>query len=149
MKVLFPALRVGALEPSVDFYETVGLEVVGRVETDDTRMAMLAAPGAEEVCLELVETPARGPVHPGGLDHLAVQVDDLRATRTRLLAAGLPVGELETPGGPDGPLTATVPDPDGHHLELVEWPAGHPVAMTRADFAPPPERTTDPEEPTA
>ena len=33
----------------------------------------------------------------------------------------------------------TLRDPDGLHLELVQWPEGHPVAMTRADFAGPTE----------
>ena len=56
------------------------------------------------------------------------------ATRRDLAAAGLDVGEVETPGGPDGPRTITLLDPEGHHLELVQWPAGHPVAMTRGDF---------------
>jgi lactoylglutathione lyase len=70
-------------------------------------------------------------------DHLAIQVEDLEATRRDLAETGIVVGEVETPGGPHGPRTAEVLDPDGHRIELVQWPDGHPVAMTRGDFDPP------------
>src|SRR5919107_1441954 len=46
---------------------------------------------------------------------------------------------VERTGGTDGPRTVTLVDPDGHHLELVQWPDGHPVAMTRDDFKNPTE----------
>jgi lactoylglutathione lyase len=138
VKVLFPAFRVSDLEASLAFYRSVGFEVVGQVEGGDgTRMAMLALPRETEVSLELVHSDARGRSVPGGLDHLAVQVDDLGATRADLAAAGLAVGPVETLGGPDGPRTASVVDPDGYHLELVQWPPGHPIGMVRADFEPP------------
>lgn len=139
MKVLFPAVRVSDLEISLAFYAEVGMEAVGRVSHAGTRMAMLALPLGEEVILELVERTGAGPVSAGGLDHLAIQVDDLEATRRELLAAGLAPGEVEQPGGAAGPRTVTLVDPDGHHLELVQWPEGHPAAMTRADFTDPTE----------
>ncbi len=101
-----------------------------------TRMVMLALPAENDVSLELVQSDARDPSAPGGLDHLAVQVDDLEATRAHLISAGLDVGPVRTPGGPDGPHTTSVFDPDRHHLELVQWPPGHPTGMTRADVAP-------------
>jgi hypothetical protein len=28
----------------------------------------------------------------------------------------------------------TVVDPDGYHLERVQWPPGHPVGIIRKDF---------------
>jgi lactoylglutathione lyase len=139
VKILFPAVRVSDLETSLGFYEAIGMEAVGRVSHASTRMAMLALPREDEVILELVERTDAGPVSAGGLDPLANQVDDLEATRRELLAAGLDPGEVERPGGADGPRTVTLVDPDGHHLELVQWPDGHPVAMTRADFTDPTE----------
>lgn len=139
MKVLFPAFRVRDLNASLAFYTSVGFEVVGQVEGGDgTTMAMLALPRQSEVSLELVHSDASGLVTPGGFDHLAVQVDDLQATRATLVSAGLDMGPVETPGGPDGPRTASVVDPDGYHLELVQWPPGHPIGMTRTDFDPSP-----------
>jgi lactoylglutathione lyase len=139
MKVLFPALRVRDLDTSLVFYTSVGFEVVGQVEGGEgTRMVMLALPQQSDVSLELVHSDARGPVAPGGFDHLAVQVDDLEATRANLISARLDMGSVQTPAGPDGPRTTSVFDPDGYHLELVQWPPGHPVGMTRTDFEPSP-----------
>lgn len=139
MKILFPAVRVSDLETSLAFYQAFGMEPVGRVSHASSRMAMLALPGEDEVVLELVERIDARPVSAGGLDPLAVQVDDLEATHRELLTAGLDPGEVERPGGADGPRTVTLVDPDGHHLELVQWPDGHSVPMTRADFADPTE----------
>jgi lactoylglutathione lyase len=137
MKILFPAVRVSDLETSLAFYEAIGMEGVGRANHANTRMAMLALPREDEVILELVERTDAGRASAGGLDHLAIQIQDLEATRRELLAAGLDPGEVERPGGADGPRTVTLLDPDGHHLELVQWPDDHPVAMTRADFTDP------------
>jgi lactoylglutathione lyase len=135
MKTLFPAIRVSDLEASLSFYRCVGYDVVGTVVVNaGTRLAMLALPGDAEVSLELVYRPADGPVSPRGLDHLAVQVDDLEAAREWLLAGALEPGEVQTPGGADGPRTSWVADPDGYRLELVQWPDGHPVGMTRVDL---------------
>jgi lactoylglutathione lyase len=84
--------------------------------------------------LELVYSAARAPVVAGGFDNVAVHVDDLEATRADLAAAELDLGPVETPGGPDGPRTASMVDPDGYRLELVPWPPGQPSGMIRGDF---------------
>ena len=136
MKTLFSALRVSDVDVSVAFYGVLGYEVVGQVQPDArTRLVMLALPEELDVSLELVHRTDQGPVNPTGLDHLAVQVDDLEDMRADLIAAGLVPDEVATPGGPHGPRTARIVDPDGYHLELVQWPLGHPVGMTREDFA--------------
>ncbi|HEV7720301.1 MAG TPA: VOC family protein [Iamia sp.] len=138
MKTLFPGLRVTDLDVSLAFYEAVGWRLLGTVDIGGgARLAALGDPGRPEVVLELVHRPDGGPIDPGGLDHLAVQVDDLEATVAGLAAAGLEPGPVEQPGGADGPRTAWLTDPDGYRIELVQWPAGHGVAMTEADFAPP------------
>jgi lactoylglutathione lyase len=135
VRTLHPAIRVSDLDASLAFYRALGYALVGTVDVDSgTRLAMLALPEEGAVSLELVHRPADGPVRPAGLEHVAVQVDDLRVKRGELLAEGLQPGEVQAPGGCDGPLTAWVADPDGYRIELVQWPAGHPVGMTRDDF---------------
>ena len=143
MKTLFPALRVTDVEGSVAFYGVLGYEVVGQVAVDaGTRLTMLALSGDVEVSLELVCCVDERAVIPGGLDHLAVQVDDLDVIRADLVAAGLSPGEVTMPGGSHGPRIVRIVDPDGYHLELVQWPPGHPVDMTREDFAHDPSSTS-------
>ncbi|MFD0856507.1 VOC family protein, partial [Actinomadura adrarensis] len=83
MRTILLGLRVSDLATSLDFYTRLGYEVVGKVDIGgDVTLAMLKFPDEEFVSLELAHRPAEGPVEPGtGLDHLAVQVDGLAATR--------------------------------------------------------------------
>ena len=96
---------------------------------------MLKFPGDELVTLELVNRPAEGRVEIGsGFSHIAVKVDNLSATIEALSEKGLKTGPIERPGGPDGPQTSWLTDPDGYRIELVQWPTGHADGITAADF---------------
>jgi lactoylglutathione lyase len=138
MKTLHPAYRVQDLDLSLDFYDKVGFREVGRVVSGEgaTRV-MLNLPGDEDVVtLELVSDPGIDSIEVGnGFSHIALQVDDLDATLAGLTEKRVRFEEPGRPGGPDGPRTCFVRDPDGYRFELVEWPPGHPNAMTRADFS--------------
>jgi len=135
MRTILVGYRVSDLEQSLAFYLAVGYRELGRVPLPDgARLAVLGLPDEPAASLELVHRPDGGPVEPGGFDHLALQVDDLEATLRRLVDEGLEPGPIELPGGPDGPRTAMLTDPDGYRLELVQWPPGHHWGMTAADF---------------
>ncbi|MFJ9544397.1 VOC family protein [Streptomyces sp. NPDC101225] len=137
MKTLFVSYRVTDLDRSLGFYTAVGYTVLGRIDTGaGSRLVLLAFPGETAASLELVHRPADGRVDVGsGFDHLAIQVETLAGTLERLAAAGLQPGPVEHPGGPHGPQTSWLTDPDGYRLELVEWPSGHPGGITAADFS--------------
>ncbi|MFJ4809635.1 VOC family protein [Streptomyces longwoodensis] len=137
MKTLFVSYRVTDLERSLRFYTALGYGVLGRVGTGDgIRLVVLKFPEETAASLELVHRPADGPVDVGsGVDHLAIQVDGLAGTLEALAEAGLDPGPVQRPGGPAGPRTAWLTDPDGYRIELVEWPAGHADGMTAADFS--------------
>ena len=141
MRTLHPAYRVTDLGVSLQFYKALGYVQVGRVDLGDgASLSMLKFPDDDVVALELVHRPAAGPVDIGsGLSHIAVQVDNLSATVDSLSKAGLRPGELQRPGGPDGPQTSWLIDPDGYRIELVQWPRGHAYGMTAADFNSPPD----------
>ena len=136
MRTLHPAFRVTDLASSLQFYTAIGYEEVGRVDiADGARLTMLKLPDDELVTLELVNRPADGGVDIGnGFSHLAVKVDDLSAIIETLSQSGLRPGPVERPGGPDGPQTAWLTDPDGYRIELVQWPPGHADGITAADF---------------
>jgi len=136
MRTLHSAYRVTDLAASLEFYTALGYDEVGRVDIGGgTTLTMLKFPSEEVVTLELVHRPADGPVDVGtGFSHLVVQVDNLSATVKELSQAGLRPGPVERPGGPDGPQTSWLTDPDGYRIELVQWPAGHADGITAADF---------------
>lgn len=138
MKTIMVGVRISDLSRSLRFYTALGYVELGRVPTEDEgSLVMLAFPGEPWASLELVHRPADGPVTVGeGLDHLAIQVDAVAPTVDRLTGAGLAPGPVERPGGPDGPMVSRLTDPDGHRIELVQWPSGHADGITAADFAP-------------
>lgn len=137
MKTLFVSYRVTDLVRSLDFYTALGYIELGLVDIGNgSRLVLLQFPGEPAASLELVHRPDSGRVDVGsGFDHLAIQVDDLVATQGQLIEAGLEPGPVEYPGGPDGPKTSWLTDPDGYRLELVEWPPGRPDGITAADFS--------------
>ena len=136
MKTLHTAYRVTDLAVSLDFYSALGYREVGRVSMGEgASLTMLKFPGEQVVTLELVHRPADGPVQAGsGFSHLVVQVDELAATIGVLSQRGLEPEPEQRPGGPDGPRTSWLSDPDGYRIELVQWPAGHADGITAADF---------------
>jgi lactoylglutathione lyase len=136
MRTLHPAYRITDLATSLAFYGAIGFEQVGRVDLGDgVTLTMLKLPEDEVVTLELVHRPPDGPVVIGsGFSHLAVQVDDLSGMIQAVTKAGLRAGQVERPGGPDGPQTSWLRDPDGYRIELVQWPPGHAYGITAADF---------------
>lgn len=144
MRTLFVAYRAVDLERSLAFYTALGYQVLGRVFLGDgDRLAVLSFPDEAVATLELVHRPGAGPLAVDGFDHLAIQVDDLAATRAALIDEGLSPGPVEQPGGPDGPRTAWLSDPDGYRIELVEWPPGHAYGLTAADFTGPEDTQGD------
>lgn len=137
MKTLFVSYRVTDLGRSLDFYTALGYAELGTVEVGDgARLVILKFPDEPAASLELVHRPGDGPVDVGsGFDHLAIQVESLATTVETLTEAGLRPEPLQYPGGPQGPKTSWLTDPDGYRIELVEWPSGHPDGITAADFA--------------
>ena len=84
----------------------------------------------------LVHDPAAGAVELGtGLSHLVVQVESMDDTVARLAAVGIEAEEPVSPDGSEDFLTSWITDPDGRRIELVQWPAGHAVGLTAADWA--------------
>jgi lactoylglutathione lyase len=137
MRTLHFGLRVGDLERSLAFYTAVGYQVVGSVpDTPLGRLTMLKLPDDEFVTIELVHAPAD--VVDAGvgsrLSHVVIKVESVDGTVAELAARGIDADGPASPGGPDGPRTTWVTDPDGNRIELVQWPSGHPDGMTAADL---------------
>jgi lactoylglutathione lyase len=110
MRTLHFGLRVADLERSLTFCTAVGYEVVGSVsESAFGHLTMLKLPDDDFVTVELVHDPTRGEVALGtGLSHFVIKVES---------------------------SDATITDPDGNRIELVQWPAGHADGMNAEDWA--------------
>ncbi|MEZ4238195.1 MAG: VOC family protein [Myxococcota bacterium] len=136
MRTLHTAFRVDDIARSLAFYGALGFIEVGRVAPQPgLTLIMLRLPDDRAVSLELVHDPDAGPLVVGtGFHHLVVQVEQLDPLLAALRAAGIAHEVPARPGGPDGPYTAFLTDPDGWRLELVQWPDGHGDGMTEADF---------------
>ncbi len=136
MRTLHFGIRVSDLERSLAFYTGVGYTVVGTVEgTAYGTLTMLQLPGDVFVAIELVYDPAQGEVGPGsGFNHMVVQVESLERARTDLTSRGIEPEPIEYPGGPAGPRSCWITDPDGYRIEVVQWPDGHADGITDDDF---------------
>jgi lactoylglutathione lyase len=133
MRTLQFGLKVADREASLRFYAALGYQVIGEVpDAPIGHLTMLKLPGDEFVTLELVHDASTLDTTAPGFSHFAIQVESLEATVARLTAAGIRNDGVESPA-PDMHL-ATVNDPDGRTIELVQWPPGHPEGMTAADF---------------
>lgn len=136
MKTLFVSYRVTDLDHSLRFYSVLGYAELGRVDVGDGTLVILKFPAEPAASLELVHRSASAPVDVGtGFDHLAIQVDTLATTLETLAEAGLEPEPVQFPGGPDGPKTSWLTDPDGYRIELVEWPSSQPDGLTDAAFS--------------
>ena len=135
MRTLHTAYRVRDIDRSLAFYGAFGFEEIGRVRLEHSEtLVMLKLPEDAAVSLELVHQPQAPAFEVGGFSHLVVEVERLDAVLGDLGRAGIAFEEPQWPGGPDGPFTSFVMDPDGYRIELVQWPAGHSHGMTAADF---------------
>jgi lactoylglutathione lyase len=137
MKTLLTAFRVSNIERSRRFYAQLGFREIGSGDMGDAFRVMLNLPGdGDEVTIELISEPSIGRIEAGnGFSHIAIQVDDLDDLLATLAEAGIDTGVPQLPGGPDGPKTAFLTDPDGYRMELVQWPPGHSTGLTSVDFA--------------
>lgn len=118
-------LRPGDMDAAVDFYERrIGLVRFREWGTAPHRGIVYFLGGGY---LELTETPpgqARPP-QPAGV-RLWLQVADLMRTCQELEHRGVPI--TEAPGRkPWGLIEATVHDPDGLPLVIIETPLDHPL----------------------
>ncbi|WP_129664771.1 VOC family protein [Phytoactinopolyspora endophytica] len=135
MRTLLVGLRVTDLDRSTVFYQALGYTVVGQVpETAFGTLTMLQLPDDPFVTVELVHDPSRPIRADGGLNHLAIKVEDLHATIATLAANGIEADPADPTADPDEPLVSHLRDPDGYLIELVQWPEGHSDGITEDDF---------------
>jgi len=136
MRMLHLGLRVCDLDASLKFYTAIGYKVLGAVpETEFGSLTMLKLPDDEFVSLELVHDPSSD-FDTSAVNHLVIHVEDMHAAIAQFAANGVEADPPASPDESDDFLTSWITDPDGYHIELVQWPASHPAAgLTEEDMA--------------
>ena len=123
-KALHSMIRVLDLERSIEFYQKAfGLGPSDRFDFDDFTLVYLRN---EESDFELELTWNHGQEeaysHGSGYGHLAICVDDLEATRSRLREAGIGVRDIVEMKHQGNSLARFffTEDPDGYQIEVIE-----------------------------
>jgi lactoylglutathione lyase len=123
MRFVHTNLRVRDIDASLRFYEALGFERRGKLQFEGAYNIYLGLPGDGDT-LELTVNDGRDePYDLGtGYGHIALVVDDLEGTVTRLGRQGItPEKPPYHPGAREdvGPI-CFVADPDGYRVELID-----------------------------
>ena len=114
--------RVFDLDRSIDFYEKLGLEEIGRVPIRNEANNVFMGLPDDGPRLELTYNLGRAdPYEVGtGYGHIAITVDDLDATLKRLAAVGIEPERPPYSVREGGSRLCFVRDPDDYRIELIE-----------------------------
>ncbi len=122
---LHTCYRIGDIDRSVAFYETLGFEERRRMPIGDEAVNVFMGLPGEDAVLELTYNHGVDSYdHGTGYNHIALAVDDLDGTLAGLAQSGIePEKPPYRPGGrTTGSRIAFVRDPDGYRVELIERP---------------------------
>lgn len=112
------ALFVSNVDNAHAFYKGfLGYEEPFDLKNSDGSLALTFIKVNDRQYVELF--PEREP-NSDRLHHISIEVDDAEAMRRYLAARGVKVPE-KTPRGRIGNLNFTIPDPDGHGVEIVQY----------------------------
>jgi len=120
---LHTCYRIGDIDRSVAFYETLGFEERRRMPIGDEAINVFMGLPGEDPRLELTCNHGVDSYELGtGYNHIALLVDDLDGTLAGLAQSGIePEKPPYRPGGrTTGSLICFVHDPDGYRIELIE-----------------------------
>jgi lactoylglutathione lyase len=113
---------VADLDCSIAFYEKLGMEEIGRIPIRDEAINVFMGLPGDGPRLELTYNIGRDePYEIGtGYGHIAITVDDMRATLERLAAVGIEPERPPYSVREGGSLLCFVRDPDDYRIELLE-----------------------------
>ena len=125
MRMLHTMLRVGDLERSIAFYtELLGMQLLRRKDYPGGRFTLaFVGYGSErdQTVLELTHNWDTGAYDLGdGYGHIALGVEDIRATCAGIADRGGRVVREPGPMKHGSTVIAFVEDPDGYKVELIE-----------------------------
>jgi lactoylglutathione lyase len=125
-ELIHTCYRVTDLERSVEFYEKLGMEEVGRIPIRDEAINVFMGLPDDGPRLELTYNIGRDePYEIGtGYGHIAITVDDMDVALERLAGVGIEPERPPYSVREGGSRLCFVRDPDDYRIELIE--AGNP-----------------------
>ena len=121
MEFLHTCYRIGDIDRSVRFYETLGFEERGRLPIRDEAINVFMGLPGEDPRLELTYNHGVDRYDLGtGYNHIALAVEDLYGTLARLGDQGIEPEKPPYRVREGGSRLCFVRDPDGYRIELIE-----------------------------
>ena len=121
MQLIHTCYRIGDIDRSVAFYETLGFEEVGRLPIREEAINVFMGLPGDGARLELTYNFGVDSYELGtGYNHIAVTVEDLDGTLSRLAESGIEPEKPPYSVREGGSRLCFVRDPDGYRIELIE-----------------------------
>ncbi len=120
-ELIHTCYRIGDIDRSVEFYEKLGFEEVGRLPIRDEAINVFMGLPGDGARLELTYNFGVDSYELGtGYNHIAVTVDDMDGTLARLADQGIEPEKPPYSVREGGSQLCFVRDPDGYRVELIE-----------------------------
>ena len=123
MQLIHTCYRIGDIDRSVAFYETLGFQEIGRLPIRDEAInVFMNLPGDGDMpTLELTYNFGVDSYDLGtGYNHIALSVEDLDGVLARLAKSGIEPEKPPYSVREGGSRLCFVRDPDGYRIELIE-----------------------------
>jgi len=121
VELIHTCYRIGDIDRSVEFYEKLGFEEVGRFPIRDEAINVFMGLPGDGARLELTYNHGVESYELGtGYNHIAVTVEDMDGTLERLAGVGIEPEKPPYSVREGGSRLCFVRDPDGYRIELIE-----------------------------
>jgi lactoylglutathione lyase len=120
-QLIHTCYRIGDIDRSVEFYNALGFEELGRLPIRDEAINVFMGLPGDGARLELTYNFGVDSYDLGtGYNHIAITADDLDATLGRLAEQGIEPEKPPYTVSEGGSRLCFVRDPDGYRIELIE-----------------------------
>ena len=120
-ELIHTCYRIGDIDRSVAFYETLGFQELRRMDIRDEAVNVFMGLPGDGPRLELTYNHGVDEyTHGTGYNHIAVTVDDINSTLEGLAEQGITPEKPPYSVREGGSLLCFVRDPDDYRIELIE-----------------------------
>jgi lactoylglutathione lyase len=120
-ELIHTCYRIGDIDRSVQFYEALGMQEIGRMPIRDEAINVFMSFPDDGARLELTYNHGVDAYEMGtGYNHIAVTVDDMDGALAGLAAKGIEPEKPPYSIREGGSRLCFVRDPDGYRVELIE-----------------------------